>query len=266
MSLAVAALAWVLTQAPAAPPDAPTPAAQLVARTSSAERVEQLLEDGRHVRFGTDGRGPVHLWWPRTYRPATAVTVVYLHGYYTDVDQAFLQHQLATQFRDSGKNALFVVPQAPSSWKDEVHHPELGALLELVKEQGRVELPRGGVTAVGHSGAYRTLVRWLGEPALERVLLVDGLYAGDKELEQWLAGGRGRQLVLVGFETTQRTQGLLKKHPAAVRLDDVPWMYDAPPPTLKKAPLAFIDAQRLDHMGLITSGRVLPWLLRALLP
>jgi hypothetical protein len=254
----------LLAQAPT-PADAPTPAAALVSRTTAQERVEQLLEDGRHVRFGTDGKGPVHVWWPRSYQPATAVTVVYVHGYFTDVDQAWVQHALVTQFRDAGKNALFVVPQSPSSWKDELFHPDLGALLELVKAQAKVELPRGAVTVVGHSGAYRTVARWLGESAVDRVVLIDGLYAADKELEQW-SQEKNHRLLLVGFETTQRTEWLLKRVRGAVRLDDAPWMYDAPPPALKNARVAFIDAQRFDHMGLITSGRVLPWILRNTIP
>jgi hypothetical protein len=51
-----------------------------------------------------------------------------------------------------------------------------------------------------------------------------------------------------------------------VRFDDVPWAYDAPPPNFRTSRVAFIDAQRFDHMGLVTSGRVVPWLLRNLLP
>ena len=254
----------LLAQAPT-PVEAPTLAATLVARTTAQERVEQLLEDGKHVRFGTEGKGPVHVWWPRNYKPATAVTVVYVHGYFTDVDQAWVQHNLATQFRDSAKNALFIVPQSPSSWKDELFHPDLDALLKLVKEQAKVELPRGEVTVVGHSGAYRTVGRWMGETEVERIVLVDGLYSLDKELEAWSQQGKHR-LILVGFETTQRAEWLLKKVSGAVRLDDAPWMFDAPPANFKSARVVFVDAQRFDHMGLITSGRVVPWILRNALP
>ena len=244
----------------------PSPAALLVARTSARERVEQLLEDGRHVRFGTGSQGPVHVWWPRSYRAASAVTVVYLHGYFTDVDRAFLEHNLPRQFRDSGKNALFVVPEAPASGKDEPFHPDLGALLALVRAQAKVEPPHGPVTVVAHSGAYRTVARWLGEPTLERVVLVDGLYGADGDLGAWVDGGRGRQLVLVGFETTQRSEWFLRRRAGVVKLDDVPWAYDAPPAGLRGARVAFVDAQRLDHMQLVADGRLVPWLLRALLP
>lgn len=259
-----ALLLALLAQAPT-PAEPPTPGAALVARTGSQERVEQLLEDGKHVRFGTDGKGPVHVWWPKNYKPATAVTVVYVHGYFTDVDQAWLQQNLPTQFRDSARNALFVVPQSPSSWKDELFHPDLDALLKLVKEQAKVELPRGAVTVVGHSGAYRTVGKWMNETEVDRIVLVDGLYSLEKELEAWAEQGR-HKLFLVGFETTQRSEWFLKKISGAVRLDDVPWMYDAPPPSMKSARVTFVDAQRYDHFGLMTSGRVVPWVLRNWFP
>ena len=40
----------------------PTPAMALAAQTTPRELVDQLLEDGRHVRFGTERQGPVHAW------------------------------------------------------------------------------------------------------------------------------------------------------------------------------------------------------------
>ncbi|HEY0882799.1 MAG TPA: hypothetical protein VGD87_14760, partial [Archangium sp.] len=107
----------VLAQVPDAGPQEPTtPAAELVARTTQGEYVEQLLDDGRYVRFGTDDAGPVHVWRPRSYRADTALTVVYVHGFYTSSDQALREHRLVTQFRDSNENALFIVPEA-RSWR-----------------------------------------------------------------------------------------------------------------------------------------------------
>jgi hypothetical protein len=259
---------WLLllaqAQAPA-PAEPVTPTAALMARTTAQERVDELLEDGRHVRLGTETKGPIHLWWPKNYRAATAVTVVYIHGYFIEADQAWLEHKLVTQFRDSGKNALFIVPTSPSSWKDELTWPDLDALLSAVKEQGKVEMPHGPVTVVGHSGAYRTVQKWLSEAIVDRVVLIDGLYAFDKDFEAWFQD-KNHHLILVGFETTQRTEWLIKKVPSAVRLDEAPWAYDLPPPAFKNARVAFIDAQRFDHFALITSGRVIPWVLRHSLP
>lgn len=245
--------------------DEPTPAQRLIARTSQRELVEQLLEDGRHVRFGTASQGPVHVWRPRGYHLETAETVVYLHGFYSDVDQAMLAHQLATQFRDSGRNALFVVCETRSWRTDPLVWPDLEALLAMVEQRARLRRPQGPVTVVSHSGGYKTVVEWLKHEALSRVVLVDGLYGNDEDFSRWLKPeATRRQLVLVGFDTQQRTDAFLRGHGAAMRLDDLPYLYDELPANLARARLLYLQSERFDHMGLVTSGRLLPWLLHVL--
>lgn len=252
----------LLAQAPdAGPPEPPTPAAELVARTTAAELVDQLLDDGRYVRFGTDGSGPVHTWRPRSYRADSAATVVYVHGFYTSSDQALREHRLVSQFRDSARNALFVVPEARSWRTDPVYWPDLEALLTAVERRLKLKRPRGPVVLVGHSGAYRTIAGWLSHPQVEQVLLVDGLYGNEGDFQRWLDGAGRRQLVLIGFDTQQRAEGLLRRRPQSLRLDTLPWLYDELPPTLRKAPLLNVQSERLDHMQLVTDGRLLPWLL-----
>ena len=55
---------------------------------------------GTHWRIDTGG-GAVHVWIPGNYDRATAGTVVYVHGYWTDADGAWRDHKLAQQFRAS---------------------------------------------------------------------------------------------------------------------------------------------------------------------
>lgn len=240
----------------------PTPAALSIARTHEREWVEQVLDDGRHVRFGTRAAGPVHTWRPASYRRETAATVVYVHGFYTDVDAAQREHRLTAQFRDSGRNALFIVPEARSGRGDRVLWAELEALLATVEQRLGLARPQGPVVLVGHSGAYKTLSGWLSHPKVSQVLLIDGLYGDDAQYAAWLDGGAGRQLVLVGFETQQRGEWLAKKR-AAVQLEVLPWLYDELPAATRKAPLVTIASERLDHMRLVEDGRLLPWLLHA---
>ena len=68
--------------------------------------------EGTHYRVQTE-HGPVHLFRPAGYERRTAGIVVYVHGLYTRVDQAWREHQLAAQFAASGANALFIAPKRP---------------------------------------------------------------------------------------------------------------------------------------------------------
>lgn len=253
-------VALLLTQTP----EPPSPAMAAVRATTENEFVDQLNEDGRHVRFGTKDKGAVHVWKPRAFKAATAVTVIYLHGFYTDVDRAILEHQLLTQFRDSGRNALFIVPEARSGRTDPVFWSDLKALLALVEKRTKLRAPER-VVVVGHSGAYKTVVEWLEHETLEQVVLVDGLYGNDEEFRDWVTAAteKTRQLVLIGFDTQQRSEWFLRKHPEAVKLDDLPYLYDELPPSVRKAKLVFFQSERFDHMGMVTTGRLVPWLLHA---
>ncbi|MEO7733341.1 MAG: hypothetical protein ABIY55_20435 [Kofleriaceae bacterium] len=89
-----------------------------------------------------------------------------------DVDGAWSGHHLAAQFRASGLNALFVACEAPGDATQPVAWTSLRELLELVL-RATGALPDGRVVAIGHSGAHRTLVRWLDEPRLDTMALVE---------------------------------------------------------------------------------------------
>lgn len=268
LAVAVAAL---LHQLDAGPADAgpPTPAAALIAQTDRRELVTQLLDDGRHVRFGTDGRGPVQVWRPQSYKPEGALTVVYVHGFYDNADTAFFGHHLSEQFRDSGRNALFIVPEAPSWRTDDVVWKDLDELLVAVETQARVTLPKGPVWVVAHSGAYRTAASWLSNPRIERVILLDALYSADDDFTRWVRAtpepsGPVHRLTVVGFDTAQRSEWFLRAHPNAVKLDDLPFLYDGFRPSQASAQVLYLQSERFGHMELVTSGRVLPVLLHGL--
>lgn len=261
----LALTAVLLGQVPSVDLETTTPARELIARTRVTESVDQLLDDGRHQRFGTT-QGPVHVWRPRAYKPATAVTIVYVHGFFTDVDRAMTEHALTQQFRDSGRNALFIVPEARSWRSDPVYWPDLEALLATVEQRLKLTRPAGPVVVVGHSGAYKTIAGWLTHPRLEQVVLIDGLYGNDDDYRAWVTGEgpAPRRLVLVGFETQTRAEWFAKRHGKTVRFDTLPWRYDELPADAKKAPVLALQSERLDHMQLVTSGQLLPWLLHAL--
>ncbi len=266
-ALAVCALLGQLDGglADAGPPTL-TPAAALIAQTTRRELVVQLLDDGRHVRFGTDDKGAVNTWRPSTYKPDSAITVVYVHGFFDNADTAFWGHRLSEQFRDSARNALFIVPEAPSWRTDDVVWKDLDALLTATEKQARVQLPKGPVWVIAHSGAYRTTAAWLQHPRLERIILLDALYSADDDFTAWVKAESPtpHRLTVVGFETAQRTEWFLRAHPGAVKLDDLPFLYDGVRGAWASAPVLYMQSERFGHMELVTSGRVIPLLLHDL--
>jgi pimeloyl-ACP methyl ester carboxylesterase len=241
-----------------------SPAMSSIRTTSESEYAEQLNEDGRHYRFGTKDRGAVHVWRPQNFKPQGAVTIIYLHGFFTDVDRAVIEHQLLTQFRDSGRNALFIVPEARSGRTDPVFWTDVRVLLDLVDRRTK-QRPPERLIVVGHSGGYRTIVEWLSHGAIEQVILVDGLYGNEDEFRNWVmsAEARPRQLILVGFDTLVRMDGFVKRHPESIRVDDLPYLFDELPPAVKRARVVSFQSERFDHMGMVTTGKLLPWLLHA---
>ena len=90
-----------------------------------------MMLGGKHFRIRTT-RGAVHVWVPPDYDRETAGTVVYVHGYYTDADGAWREHELARQFKASRQNAMFIVPDAPAGNEDEVQWPALKDLRRAV--------------------------------------------------------------------------------------------------------------------------------------
>ncbi len=77
----------------------------------------KALEGGVHQRFVT-ANGPVHAWCPEAAEPE--LLVVYVHGYFDTVDDAFRDHGLVQQFKASGVNALFVLIDGPTGPKEDV--------------------------------------------------------------------------------------------------------------------------------------------------
>ena len=220
---------------------------------------------GSHWRLLTP-KGPVHVWQPTGYDPATAGTVVYVHGYYTNVDGAWAQHALAEQFAASKVNALFIVPEAPSGGDEEVSWPVLGELLTEVERQLAGTKAHAPIVVAGHSGAWRTMGSWTeGEDAkrVEAFILLDALYGMDDKFQSWLElhpGANRPRLTLVSKDTASRVPPFLEKLPAAKRRASLPGSYKDLTAAERSVPVLEITS-RLGHMEIVTSGKVLPVLL-----
>jgi len=222
-----------------------------------------LATAGETWRLATR-RGPVRVWIPNGYDPATAATVIYVHGYYVDVDTAWGDHRLPEQFAASYLNALFIVCGAPESPDQSVVWPSLTELLEVIARGVPIALPAGPTVAIGHSAAHRTLETWLDEPQLDTIALVDAAYGELWGYQAWLRGSRHRRLIDVGAETRWRTDPFHRALPGSLVVQGFPPAEaGALPDAARNARVLYIRASR-GHMDLVTDGVALPMLLRAL--
>jgi hypothetical protein len=217
--------------------------------------LDDAVAAGRHWRLDTE-RGPVHVWTPANYDAATAATVVFVHGYFVSVDEAWADYRLPHQFALSGINAMFIAAQAPMAKRDSLVWPSLSALVRTVKDSVDVAMPTKRLVAVGHSGAYRTLANWLPNESLDTVVLLDALY-GEYRFMPWARDSKTNRLVNIAYETDRYSDVMHRYLPSTVKLEGLP---------AEGFPDARILYTKTDvgHWQLVTDGVALPLALRAI--
>ncbi len=216
--------------------------------------------DGTHYRVLTD-HGPVHLFQPAGYDRRTAGIVVYVHGLFTRVDEAWREHHLAEQFAASGANALFIAPEAPEAAEEPPVWTDLESLISTALSRAHLRRPPGPVVAAGHSGAYRTLAEWLGDPELHTLILVDALYGKEDEFRAWLDADPTHKMTLVVKGTARRADPFVRDYRRAITLPRIPDSFDELSRAQRTAKLLCLRSQ-YEHMELITEGKTLPVVLR----
>lgn len=232
----------------------------------TATVTEEAEAGGRHIRIAGPS-GPIHVWIPPGYRPERAGIALYVHGYYTDVDTAWTKHRLAEQFRASGRDALFIAPEAPRGAAQGVHYPDLEALLLEVRIAAGLTRPWGPVVAMVHSGGYRTALRWLDSRQLDQVILLDALYGGEEAFVDFARSRRGHggnALMVVGADTLRWTEPLsrdVRDHDLSVAvIDHIPSERAQMPRLVRSRSVVYFRAQH-GHMALVEDGQVIPLLL-----
>lgn len=219
--------------------------------------VKDTVEGGEHWRLETRN-GPVHVWLPPGYDEDTAAIIVYAHGFEDTADSSWTKYGLAKQFAASKRNALFIAPSARSGGRDRFKWRSLGALIRTVRDKTGLRRPWGRVVAVGHSGAYRTLANWMEYPHLDRMILLDGLYAQQDDYARWLHRPRNR-FIMIASDTFKLSEPFQRRHKAAV-LDLVPERADEVPSHIRTAPFIYLRSQ-YTHMEIVTKGTTIPVLL-----
>ena len=225
------------------------------------EKTEDKVAGGTHWRIKTD-EGAIHVWIPAGYDRSNAGTVVYVHGYYTHADGAWRDHHLARQFRDSRQNAMFVVPDAPSGNDEEVKWPALTDLRRALT-RANIRMPDGPIIVMGHSGAFRTVMKWTDHHLIEQIILLDALYGGERAFDEFVASGKyanRHKMIVVGAATATESRAFARKYPFAVVRDTMPTRAGAFSRRERLAKLLYVHSQ-YGHMEIVTSGKVIPTLL-----
>jgi hypothetical protein len=229
------------------------------ADASSPSVTSEAEAGGTHLRIDTLN-GPVHLFRPGGYDRRTAGIVVYVHGYYTHVDEAWREHKLAEQFAASRRNALFIAPEAPATPEEEPSWSSLHRLVASALRLAHLPAPPGPLVVVGHSAAYRTVVPWLDDRRLHHLILVDALYGNEPEFRAWLIRDRVNRLTLVVKGTAKWADPFVRDLPYAVTLPKIPSALDGFSRSERAAKLLCLRSQ-FGHFELITEGKALPVLL-----
>ncbi len=219
-------------------------------------------QPARHVRIHT-AHGAIHVWTPAGYDPETAALLIYVHGYFANVDDAWRAYHLRDQFAESGLNAMFVACEAPQSARDDIDWTSYAALIDTIA--ARVgHMPQGKQIVMGHSGAHRTIGEWLSDDNIDTIALLDAGYGKLEDYSAWLDARADRRLIDVAELTRTWTDPFHASLPESYVVDRFP------SPDRGELPRAALDAQivyvhsHLGHMPLVTGGVAIPMVLRTL--
>ncbi len=229
---------------------------------SALEKSEDRVLGGKHWRIRT-GQGAIHVWVPPGYHRKTAGTVVYVHGYWTDADRAWKDYHLATQFRKSHQNALFIVPDAPSGPEDSVKWPALTDLRRAIS-RANIRLPDGPIVVMGHSGAYRTVRQWVDHKLVDEIILLDAMYAGERQFDEYIKSGKHadwHKMIVVGSAVAQESRSFTNSYKFGRAREGFPDKLRGFTKRERRSKLLYIHSQ-YGHMQIVTSKKVIPLLLR----
>ncbi|MEO8699039.1 MAG: hypothetical protein ABI867_03315 [Kofleriaceae bacterium] len=214
--------------------------------------VEGVIVPGNHTRLDTV-HGAVHVWVPEGYNAETATLVVYIHGYFVEVDDAWWAHGLPEQFGAAGINALFVVPESPSGSYDRVRWESITDLALTIEDSIGEKMPKGRRVVIGHSGAYRTMANWLSDPNLDMVVMLDAGYGPHEPFIEWARKERNHRLISLSTMTTYWGNAVHRALGSRV-IDDFSTLGPRTLESLSRERLVHVHAPGLDHWQVVTVG------------
>lgn len=197
--------------------------------------------------------------------------VVHFHGHNNHVEQVFSQFDLQREMKDSGLNAVLVVPQGPRDAADSgdgklQHDPNglenlINETLEFLAKSGKfasgVKPSIGRIALTAHSGGYLVTSSILAKKELADhitdVILFDASYGGLPAIADWCKADHRRRLISIctdhlGHENAQLI-ALLQKRGVASRVlleEDV-----TPADIAKRGPMIVLTTT-LEHNDVVS--------------
>ncbi|MBI3789032.1 MAG: hypothetical protein HY276_12360, partial [Ignavibacteriales bacterium] len=107
----------------------------------------------------------VAIFIPKNFKPGKKTDfVIHFHGWFNNIDTTLWRYRLIRQFAESGKNAIFVVPEgprnAPDSFGGKLEDPGgfkrfMTDVVETLRKRSVIKSKTvGSVILSGHSGGY----------------------------------------------------------------------------------------------------------------
>lgn len=149
----------------------------------------------------------VAIFIPKNFKPGKKTDfVIHFHGWWNNIDTTLWRYRLIQQFAESGKNAIFVVPEgprnAPDSFGGKLEDPGgfkrfMTDVVETLRKRSVIKSKAvGSVILSGHSGGYRVMSFILmrgGMPEhIKEVYLFDALYGQTEKYVYWLDHYKGK--------------------------------------------------------------------------
>jgi hypothetical protein len=183
----------------------------------------QLYSTKEHYSDNT-----VAIFIPKGFRETGQVDfVVHFHGWKNHVEGVLRQYKLIEQLRDSGRNAIMVVPQgprdAPDSFGGKLEDPDgfkrfMADVMQTLRQNSALkakDFALGKIVLSGHSGGYEVIAAILDHGGLtdhvSEVWLFDALYAQTDKFLAWIDRKQGRFIDLYTEHggTKERTEELM---------------------------------------------------------
>jgi hypothetical protein len=206
--------------------------------------------------------GSVGIFVPKGFRETGKTDfIIHFHGWRNHIDTVLSQFNLVEQFCQSGRNAIFVVPQGPLDAADsfggklEDDHGFqrfINEMMQKLKERGIIHDSHvGDIILSGHSGGYHVMSGILARGGLQEnireVWLFDALYGGTENFTAWFAGTNAQRIIDIYTlhggtrEETEKLIESLKKNPAKTPFTAMKET-DMKDSDLKNGRLIFIDS------------------------